>query len=972
MASMASYSVRFLAKIKNLFSCALLFLAFALPLDAASAKKLNPANFRKLCAETVAAKNGQMTTDDYIRLWQSALPPQPPKAGDELALKLLDAALFPPDQTITLSPLNTLLFTAFLQAKPLTYSNWVHDYYPRSQNIRLTGPYVEPNPSDPMLYQDGAAYMTHSRVRIYYSAGVVQWLKNNRKGDIPDGSMIIKEMFNGDPDPTNTNPPPNELTGYAVMLRQKGASKDGWLWYIWFVNTPAPFAQYGMSFCLSCHTSADNNQLTFIHLGNITGKDPTTDTYIKNPAPGISVRPRLSSRNSAPHFSFNNGIAAAEKMDEDNRGMLAHLKQELKSNGPAAESAGLPAALPIDLVYNHVPARPGPDGKNAAPFLTSDACVGCHDASYLQNNRLPMMMLPNPGHSNYFNVSEWSEWNGSLMSQSGRDPVFLAQLEAERTMRPGYKDYISDFCFSCHGAMGQRQLHLDHAAQYFTPEVILSTPSSTNADPKLAKYGALARDGVSCTICHRITPDKLGTDDSFNAQFAVGAPHEIFGPFSDNSDTNNPIKKWAMEKGLGITPGEGKAIGKSALCGSCHTVLPDIMPTNPGIAPAHPNPKQFQKSHEQTTYMEWVNSRYSDEPAATPTSRSCIDCHMPDHIGSPTNKLSVQIANVEDGDFPNLATRASDTNITLSARSPFRRHTLTGINLFTMAMFQQFGALLGQTPFDPYITIPPSRFFPMDRHELATSEAAKLAQEQTVALNMDPLSEKDGKLSIHVGVTNLAGHSFPSGVGFRRAFLQLNVRDATGQLLWSSGRVSTNGVLVDPQGAPLKSEFAENWQDLQPNYDVITRQDQVQVYEERFLDDREKLTTSFLSLWKEIKRNRLLPLGWTPEGKYAEHTRPVELGGKPVTNPKNIGVDLVRYEIPLDQIPAWETVEAAVYYQALPPYYLQERLSNPGENSARLKFLTSNLAIAGTLIDGWKLPLSKITRKKSGGDLSSR
>src|SRR5262249_7904226 len=150
--------------------------------------------------------------------------------------------------------------------------------------------------------------------------------------------------------------------------------------------------QYGMSFCLSCHTSADNNQITFIHLGNITGKDPTTDTYVKNPAPGILSRPRVTTRNTAPHFSFNNGIASAKKMDQENSEALVRLKQELKSSGAVSPSStNPPAGLPIDLLYNHIAAIPGHNGKNIAPFLTSDACVGCHDASYLQNNKLPMM-----------------------------------------------------------------------------------------------------------------------------------------------------------------------------------------------------------------------------------------------------------------------------------------------------------------------------------------------------------------------------------------------------------------------------------------------------------------------------------------------------------------------------------------------------------------------------------------------------
>ena len=49
-------------------------------------------------------------------------------------------------------------------------------------------------------------------------------------------------------------------------------------------------------------------------------------------------------------------------------------------------------------------------------------------------------------------------------------------------------------------------------------------------------------------------------------------------------------------------------------------------------------------------------------------------------------------------------------------------------------------------------------------------------------------------------IDNLVGHRFPSGVGFRRAFLELAVLDGAGEVLWASGRTDGAGVLVDEQG----------------------------------------------------------------------------------------------------------------------------------------------------------------------------
>ena len=55
-------------------------------------------------------------------------------------------------------------------------------------------------------------------------------------------------------------------------------------------------------------------------------------------------------------------------------------------------------------------------------------------------------------------------------------------------------------------------------------------------------------------------------------------------------------------------------------------------------------------------------------------------------------------------------------------------------------------------------------------------------------------------LSARVTVDNKVGHKFPSGVGFRRAFIEFEVLDAKGKPLWASGRTNGAGVIVDDEG----------------------------------------------------------------------------------------------------------------------------------------------------------------------------
>ena len=63
-------------------------------------------------------------------------------------------------------------------------------------------------------------------------------------------------------------------------------------------------------------------------------------------------------------------------------------------------------------------------------------------------------------------------------------------------------------------------------------------------------------------------------------------------------------------------------------------------------------------------------------------------------------------------------------------------------------------------------------------------------------IEVTSLNENSKYLEASVRVENLAGHGFPSGVGFRRAFLTFEVLDAKGLVLWASGRTNSVGAIV--------------------------------------------------------------------------------------------------------------------------------------------------------------------------------
>ncbi|MDQ3472689.1 MAG: hypothetical protein M3447_03025 [Acidobacteriota bacterium] len=164
---------------------------------------------------------------------------------------------------------------------------------------------------------------------------------------------------------------------------------------------------------------------------------------------------------------------------------------------------------------------------------------------------------------------------------------------------------------------------------------------------------------------------------------------------------------------------------------------------------------------------------------------------------------------------------------------------------------------------------------------------------------------------------------------------------------------------------------------------AITRQDQVQIYEELNLNVQCAMTTSFIRRDYQLKDNRLLPYGWTKTGPlrsdktpyipeaFLHETHPVKVGNDHAYA-NGSGTNVVRYEVPLQGLNlAKLTVKATLYYQSIPPYYLNDRFREaPNEPATRrLYYLTSNLQTKGTPIENWKLQIA--TASNSIGQIAS-
>ncbi len=884
-----------------------------------------------------------------------------------------------PDLVVTANTANTTKsenldkVLAFVDAG--SYLKWEHD-----PTIRPTG--------EILLKTDGGTIdgSTHHRVRIYYSPRVAEWVQAERptkdawvtmgkKAEcyLPDGATIIKEMYKTAPP---SYPDEDPVIGWSAMVRKNGASHDGWYWVIYFrkeFRSMETMGTFSYSFCYACHASA-SSEATFASSKNIDGLNAASiegRSYMPSVEPTFFTN--VPSSLPGPPTPRSDIDPAFKKLFDD----PAIYPRSTKPPSYAANITG-PAFPNTD--YDHVWNRSNPADNS---YLTSDNCIGCHDATALVDTQVPNMLirravkekLTGKSANELLNLSVYGEWRASPMGMAGRDPLFFAQLESEMNTYPTKAAATQNLCLSCHGAMGQRQFVADKgASQKFKLETVFKT------DGPDAHYAALARDGVSCMICHQMDPATVNAGNN-TGEITRGPPNMIYGSSPPESQPGGAIRTWPMKHALGFTPIYDPYINKAETCAVCHTIVLPVESPNTGVT--------IGKAHEQDTFLEWYYSSYQTLNPAFPVvpdqARTCQDCHMNATFQGNGQRVNFKVANVEDSSWPipKAENLAPDKEITLPPRPEAGRHTLFGMNLFVLTFYDQFRSLFGLLP----DSNPPSGT--TDNFKFALDNGDWQISHSTADVKILEVRRDANILSTKVKITNKAGHRLPSGVGFRRAWIELSVVDQKGKVLWASGRSDDNGVLVKPDGSPLASEFTEDYRNLQPHWDVISSQEQAQIYEERYVykskDGPSILNTSFLGINEVVKDNRILPRGYhydyllkkadaIPGDDEFESLLPVSLLPKvqgsldPREDPdytSGSGTDTVTYRIPLAEIAGAVAVQAQLNYQSIPPYYLRERFAagkTPGgtsDQTQRLYYLAGHVNLDESKVQGWKIKIQQ-------------
>jgi hypothetical protein len=527
---------------------------------------------------------------------------------------------------------------------------------------------------------------------------------------------------------------------------------------------------------------------------------------------------------------------------------------------------------PVELIRPSaaltVPAAGSGESRLGAPlplftaenFIGSGRCALCH--SRLVDRAGSDMSISN-------------HWRSTMMANASRDPFWQAKVVSETERNPAVRRVIEEKCVTCHMPMAWTQLNAGGKEDYGgAPSK--DTPFAAFLEPANPLHEA-ALDGVSCSLCHQIRDQGLGTTKSFSGKFSIDtgakAPDRpIFGPYDD-------MIPGPMQISVGFTPMFGAHTNDSAFCAVCHTLYTPYLDAAGNIAGEFP---------EQTPYLEWLHSDYA-EPAGTrhPISetmagvRLCQDCHMPHSAGG-----GVMI----DRPAPPQAL----------PRDHFSQHHFVGGNILLLNILQDNLRELDVAASTAKIADTRAR-------------AVDLLQQQSAHVTFIGGAVRDKTLSVTIGVQSLAGHKFPTGFPSRRAWLHVLVRDDAGAVVFESGGWQTNGKVVGDDGDDKLLH--------EPHYDLITRPDQVQIYESIMQDSEGRVTHTLLRAAGYIKDNRLLPAGFDKRTAAPD----IAVRGEAAADPNFIGgSDQVTYEIPLGGYNGPFTITAELLYATISHSFMQD------------------------------------------------
>lgn len=378
---------------------------------------------------------------------------------------------------------------------------------------------------------------------------------------------------------------------------------------------------------------------------------------------------------------------------------------------------------------------PGSQPGQSGTFDASSDCASCH--------------------GNYdINVEAMYNWEGSMMSQSMRDPLFLASLTIAN------QDAVNsgDLCIRCHSPGGWLEGR--------------SEPTDGSA------LTAIDMEGVQCHFCHKLIDPKSTTplDLEYLNTLSHIPPQSGNGMFVVDSD------KRAKRGPFGDTNAKHEVIyspfhSKSDLCATCHdvsnpafTLAPDGTYQPNELDEESPTFNTYEMFPVERTYSEWKMSAYNT-PEGIPSDvfggnkanvSTCQDCHMKDVTGYGCNKNGVPL------------------------RDNLPLHDMTGGNTFIPRLVAQL--------------------HPNEVNESALEAGILRAEgmlKNAATMNLTAILNQNG-FEASVEIINETGHKLPSGYPEgRRMWINLKCFDINNNLIFESGAYDMNTAILDKSSAKI-------------------------------------------------------------------------------------------------------------------------------------------------------------------------
>ncbi len=519
--------------------------------------------------------------------------------------------------------------------------------------------------------------------------------------------------------------------------------------------------------------------------------------------------------------------------------LLAACTTKATESEPApAESEVVAQPTPnIDFGQDGEPPRNPPQNTVLANFATEDfsgagACSICHTNLFDE--------LGN-------DVSNTTDWRSTMMANAATDPVWQAKVSSEIARNPSLEAVIEDKCISCHQPMAYTQAEVNGTESAMFGDGFL------NPDNPMHQ---VAMDGVSCTLCHQITEENFGLNESFSGKFAIDASTNppdrvIHGPFE------NPNQQ-LMQDQSGFTPEFAAYSGSSELCATCHNLYTPYVDSEGNILGEFP---------EQTPYTEWQNSQYGVDDSP------CQSCHMPLASGG-------VVISLMPGNLP--------------AREPFYKHYFVGGNAFMLGILSNWGAELNVTADQKHF-------------DTTIGRVQEQVGQRSANLVVENLDVADNNLNATLKINALTGHKLPTSFPSRRVWLHVTVTDASGNVVFESGKYNLDGTITG-------NAADEDLLAYEPHYDLITSSDQVQIYEPIMVNSDGEVTYTLLRAAAYIKDNRILPNGTD------KASLPVDIAvyGEALEDTNFVGgSDTLSYQIDVTNAQGPFTFQAELLYEPL-------------------------------------------------------